>query len=71
MLGAAAGWLIPEHPLVDVVVGSLVVGIFLHVSSTILFEVQKDHRVPLRTWGIVLVGIAAGYVLSGYAGHSH
>jgi hypothetical protein len=52
-------------------VGSLVVGIFLHVSSTILFEVQKDHRIPLRTWGIVLVGIAAGYVLSGYAGHSH
>lgn len=71
MLGAAAGWFIPEHPLVDVVVGSLVVGIFLHVSSTILLEVQKDHRIPLRTWGIVLVGIAAGYVLSGYAGHSH
>ncbi len=70
-MGAAAGLLIPPHPHVDVVVGSLVVGIFLHVSSTILFEVQKDHRLPLRTWLVVLVGIAAGFALSGYAGHGH
>jgi hypothetical protein len=48
-----------------------VVGIFLHVSSTILFETQKDHRIPLRTWAVVLVGIAAGFLLSGYAGHGH
>ncbi|MEY2649854.1 MAG: hypothetical protein RL608_528, partial [Bacteroidota bacterium] len=25
----------------------------------------------LRTWLVVLVGIAAGFALSGYAGHGH
>ena len=45
-------------------VGGLVVGIFLHVSSTILFELQKDHRMPWGTWGIVVIGLLSGYALS-------
>jgi len=40
------------------------VGIFLHVSSTILFELQKDHRLPTVLWVIVIIGLLSGFGLS-------
>jgi zinc and cadmium transporter len=64
-IGGALGGLIPaDMPGMESFVGGLVVGIFLHVSSTILFELQKDHRMPWRTWAIVIIGLASGYALS-------
>ena len=45
-------------------IGGLVVGIFLHVSSTILFELQKDHRLPTGLWLIVIIGLLSGFGLS-------
>ena len=64
-IGGVIGGFIPSYmPGMENFVGGLVVGIFLHVSSTILFEMQKDHRMPWGTWGIVVIGLLSGYALS-------
>lgn len=46
----------------------IVIGIFLHISTTILFESSVDHKVTRRKMIAVLIGISlslAGYFLSG------
>ncbi|CAI8334377.1 MAG: Uncharacterised protein [Owenweeksia sp. TMED14] len=52
-------------------IGGLVVGIFLHVSSTILFELQKDHRMPSKLWAIVILGLISGFLLSQGVHNNH
>lgn len=49
----------------------IVIGIFLHISTTILFESSVDHKVSKRKMIAVLCGIAVA--LTGYftSGHSH
>jgi len=49
----------------------IVIGIFLHISTTILFESSVDHKVTKRKMIAVLCGI--GIALIGYfsSGHSH
>jgi zinc transporter ZupT len=48
----------------------IVIGIFLHISTTILFESSADHKINTRKMVAVLLGI--GIALIGfYAGHSH
>ncbi|WP_219223126.1 ZIP family metal transporter [Pedobacter antarcticus] len=51
----------------------IVIGIFLHISTTILFESSVDHKVTRRKMVAVLLGIAValvGYYTTGQ-GHSH
>lgn len=50
----------------------IVIGIFLHISTTILFESSVDHKVSRRKMIAVLCGVAIaliGFYTSG--GHSH
>ncbi|RAJ37489.1 ZIP family metal transporter [Pedobacter cryoconitis] len=49
----------------------IVIGIFLHISTTILFESSVDHKVSKRKMVAVLLGI--GIALIGFytSGHSH
>ncbi|MGY0040842.1 hypothetical protein [Pedobacter sp. NJ-S-72] len=49
----------------------IVIGIFLHISTTILFESSVDHKVSKRKMIAVLLGI--GIALIGFysSGHSH
>jgi zinc and cadmium transporter len=48
----------------------IVIGIFLHISTTILFESSADHKINLRKMTAVILGI--GIALVGFfAGHSH
>lgn len=47
----------------------IVIGIFLHISTTILFESSVDHRFTLRKTGAVLAGILIALV--GFFMHSH
>jgi len=49
----------------------IVIGIFLHISTTILFESSVDHKVSKRKMMAVLLGI--GIALIGFytSGHSH
>ncbi|WP_256006949.1 ZIP family metal transporter [Pedobacter deserti] len=53
----------------------IVIGIFLHISTTILFESSVDHKVNKRKMVAVLCGISIaliGYFLSGSGtGHTH
>lgn len=48
----------------------IVIGIFLHISTTILFESNADHKINKRKMLAVLLGI--GIALIGFfAGHNH
>lgn len=42
---------------------ALSAGIFLHVSTVILFESSKDHKLDFGKIGIILLGIAVAYFL--------
>jgi zinc and cadmium transporter len=44
----------------------VVIGIFLHISTTILFEAGPDHKFPVRKMIAVLLGV--GMALAGIAG---
>ncbi len=48
-------------------VDAIVVGVFLHISTTILFESQKNHRFNASKFVVIIVGIVAAYFL----GHGH
>ena len=39
---------------------AIVIGIFMHISTTILFESEHDHRFPLGKLAAVLIGLALG-----------
>jgi zinc transporter ZupT len=43
---------------------AMVVGIFLHVSTSILFETEENHRYNLQKFGTVLVGLAVAFLIS-------
>ena len=43
---------------------AVVIGIFLHISTTILFESNNDHRFNLYKLGIILIGGLFGYMIS-------
>ncbi len=43
---------------------AMVVGIFLHVSTSILFETEEDHRYNLRKFITVLIGLAVAFGIS-------
>lgn len=47
----------------------IVIGIFLHISTTILFESSVDHRFTLRKTMAVLAGICMALI--GFFMHSH
>lgn len=52
----------------------IVIGIFLHISTTILFESSVDHKVSKRKMIAVLCGVAIaliGYYTSPHTHHSH
>ena len=48
---------------IAVYLDAVVVGIFLHVSTTILFESSKDHKFNIYKFGVILLGIALALVL--------
>ncbi|MET4140334.1 ZIP family metal transporter [Pedobacter sp. UYP1] len=49
----------------------IVIGIFLHISTTILFESSVDHKVSKRKMVAVLLGIAIALIGFYTSGHSH
>ena len=42
---------------------AVVIGIFLHVSTTILFESSKNHKFNLTKMSAVVIGIVVAYIL--------
>lgn len=51
----------------SVYIDALVIGIFLHISTTILFESSKNHSFNASKFLVILVGIAVAYLIS----HGH
>ncbi|MNY29597.1 zinc transporter ZupT [compost metagenome] len=49
----------------------IVIGIFLHISTTILFESSVDHKVSKRKMIAVLCGVAIALIGFYTSGHSH
>lgn len=49
----------------------IVIGIFLHISTTILFESSVDHKVSKRKMIAVLCGVAIALIGYFSNGHSH
>lgn len=48
----------------------IVIGIFLHISTTILFESSAEHKINVRKMIAVLLGISIA-LIGFFAGHSH
>lgn len=48
----------------------IVIGIFLHISTTILFESSADHKINTRKMIAVLLGISVA-LIGFFAGHTH
>lgn len=46
-----------------VYINAVVIGIFLHVSTTILFEASKNHSFNASKLGVVIFGILLAYLL--------
>jgi zinc and cadmium transporter len=46
------------------IVTAVVVGIFLHISTTILFESTENHRFNLYKFVSILIGVAAAWLLT-------
>lgn len=57
------------HPDLEVYFLALVGGIFLHISSVIIFESSKNHNVDWQKIGYVLFGVMLA--VSGHFFHSH
>jgi len=49
---------------------AVVVGIFLHVSTSILFETDETHQYNYRKFGSVIVGIGMAFAIA-LIGHGH
>jgi hypothetical protein len=41
---------------------ALVIGIFLHISTTILFESTEDHRFNYLRMGVIVAGVLTAIV---------
>lgn len=49
---------------------ALVIGIFLHVSTSILFETEENHQYNLRKFLTVILGLAVAFAIT-FIGHTH
>ncbi len=68
-LGSSVSYMLGEGMLMDMTayydkLMAVVIGIFLHISTTILFESNNDHRFNLYKLGIILIGGLFGYMIS-------
>jgi len=43
---------------------AVVIGIFLHVSTSILFETSEEHQYNLKKFGVVLAGLATAFFIT-------
>jgi len=49
---------------------ALVIGIFLHVSTSILFEAGENHQYNMRKFLTVILGLAVAFAIT-FFGHAH
>ena len=42
---------------------AIVIGVFLHISTTILFEASKNHKFNASKLGVIILGIILAYFM--------
>ena len=52
-----------QMPLTAKIITALVIGVFLHISTVILFESSEGHKFNLRKLLVIIVGIVIAYFL--------
>jgi len=62
-LGTLLALYVPELSPHKAFINALVVGVFLHVATTILFESSKDHQFNRIKLLVILSGALAGYLI--------
>ncbi len=53
----------PEINQIAPYLNAMVIGIFLHVSTTILFEASKNHKFNASKLGVIILGILLAYFI--------
>lgn len=48
---------------ITIYLDAIVIGIFLHVSTTILFESSKDHKFNIYKFGVIIFGVVLALLL--------
>lgn len=66
-LGTFLGMYTDFFDSLRVYIDAIVIGIFLHISTTILFESSKNHSFNAGKFTVILIGFVIAYFL----GHSH
>ena len=62
-LGSLAGENITFLTTYKTEITAIIIGIFLHISTIILFETSKDHKFNLLKFIAILVGMAVAYMV--------
>lgn len=62
-LGSYLGTINIGSPELKVNINALVVGVLLHVSTTILFESSKNHQFNASKFAVIVLGIGLAYIL--------
>lgn len=62
-LGSILNQTIVQSPQTEHYIEAVVIGIFLHVSTTILFESSRDHRFNWSKTSLIVLGVATAYFI--------
>ena len=62
-LGSYVSDIMPVFKTYENEISALVVGIFLHISTTILFETSEDHKFNITKLLIIIVGLFTAYLV--------
>jgi zinc transporter ZupT len=61
-LGSLAGENLPLLATYKTEITAIIIGVFLHISTIILFETSKDHKFNLFKFIAILIGIIVAYL---------
>ncbi len=63
-LGSLMSNILPVYKEFKAQINALVLGVFLHISTVILFESSKNHSFNLRKMGLILLGMSIAYTIN-------
>lgn len=73
-LAAPFGYFLGKYTIISnysLEMSAIVSGIFLHISTVILFESNEGHKFNLQKFGSILVGFVLAYLTVSMHVHSH
>jgi len=63
-IASPIGFLLGKHTLIanyTLEISAIVSGIFLHISTVILFEANEGHKFNIKKFGVILIGFLLAY----------